>query len=82
MVHQNDDNSNMTCMNYIFKMRLLNQTLDAYKSGNYAKAKELATTAYIDNFEFIEKSIGSDLKHQDEAFLREKLRHQIDLRSY
>ena len=56
-------------MNYIFKIRrLLNQTLDAYKSGNYAKAKELATTAYIDNFEFIEKSISSDLKHQDEDF--------------
>ena len=47
MVHQNDDNSNMTSMNYIFKMRLLNQILDAYKSGNYAKAKELATTAYL-----------------------------------
>jgi len=49
-------------MNYIFKiMRLLNQTLYAYKSGNYTKAKELVTTAYIDNFEFFEKSICSDL---------------------
>ena len=76
-----ENKSNMTSLGYITKIRsLLNQTLTAYKSGNYVKAKELATTAYIDNFENIEKPIGPALKQQGEDLLREKLRHQIYLK--
>ncbi len=76
-----ENKSNITSLGYIAKIRsLLNQTLTAYKSGNYAKAKELATTAYIDNFENIEKPIGPALKQQGEDLLREKLRHQIYLK--
>jgi hypothetical protein len=33
---------------------LLNQTIQAYKQQNYAEAEALATTAYLDNYEFIE----------------------------
>ena len=33
---------------------LLNQTVQAYQQQNYAEAEALATTAYIDNFEFVE----------------------------
>ncbi len=72
-------NANITALDYISKIRsLLNQTLYAYKSGDYAKAKDLATTGYIDNFEFIEKAIGPELKHQGEELFRIKLRSQID----
>ena len=76
-----DNKSNITSLGYIAKIRsLLNQTLAAYKSGNYVKAKDLATTAYIDNFENIEKPVGPALKQQGENLLREKLRHQIYLK--
>ena len=76
-----ENKSNITSLGYIAKIRsLLNQILTAYKSGNYVKAKELATTAYIDNFENIEKPIGPALKQQGEDLLREKLRHQIYLK--
>lgn len=76
-----ENKSNITSLGYIAKIRsLLNQILTAYKSGNYVKAKELATTAYIDNFENIEKPIGPALKQQGEELLREKLRHQIYLK--
>jgi hypothetical protein len=77
--NSSEGSSNITSLGYISKIRLLlDQTLTSYQSGNYAKAKELATTAYIDNFEFIEKPIGPTLQHQGEDLLREKLRSQID----
>jgi hypothetical protein len=57
---------------------LLNQVTSAYSANDTIKAKELATTAYLDNFEFLEKPIGKELSDQGEALLREKLRTQID----
>lgn len=38
----------------------------------------MTTTAYLDNFEYIEAPIGKELSDRGEALLREKLREQID----
>ncbi len=64
---------------YISNIRsLLNQVTSAYSANDAIKAKELATTSYLDNFEFLEKPIGKELADQGESLLREKLRTQID----
>lgn len=39
--------------------QLLSQSLSAYKEDNFAKAKTLAVSAYLDGFELIENSIDS-----------------------
>jgi len=57
---------------------LLNQTIEAYSANDTIKAKELATTAYLDNFEYIEEPIGEELSEEGEELLREKLASQID----
>ena len=49
----------------------------SYSANDTTKAEELATTAYLDNFEHIEKPIGKELSDQGESLLREKLRTQI-----
>jgi hypothetical protein len=46
--------------------RLLNQTIDAYRQQNYEEAEALTTTAYLDNFEFIE----APLAEKDEALMQ------------
>jgi predicted lipid-binding transport protein (Tim44 family) len=64
---------------YISNIRLLlNQTIDAYSANDTEKAKELATTAYLDNFEYIEDPIGEELSEEGEELLREQLGEQID----
>jgi hypothetical protein len=72
------DNEQST-QDYISNIRLLlNQTIDAYSANDTEKAKELATTAYLDNFEFIEDPIGEQLSEEGEELLREQLGAQID----
>jgi hypothetical protein len=59
---------------------LLNQTVEAYRQQNYAEAEALATTAYIDNFEFIEAPLAEKdeaLMENTEVMLREQLRQLI-----
>ena len=64
---------------YISNIRsLLDQAVASYSANDAAKAKELATTAYLDNFEHIEQPIGKELSEQGESLLREKLRAQMD----
>ena len=64
---------------YISNIRsLLDQVIASYSANDAVKAGELATTAYLDNFEHIEQPIGKELSEQGEALLREKLRTQID----
>lgn len=64
---------------YIVNIRsLLNQTIDTYSANDTTKAEELATTASLDNFEYIEEPIGEELSEQGEKLLREKLISQID----
>ncbi|MGD9533937.1 MAG: hypothetical protein AB7V56_09235 [Candidatus Nitrosocosmicus sp.] len=68
-----------TSGDYIAKIRgLLDQVISSYEANDNVKAKELATTAYLDNFEFIEAPIGKELSDKGESLLREKLRDQID----
>ncbi len=72
------DNEQST-QDYISNIRLLlNQTIDAYSANDTEKAKELATTAYLDNFEHIEDPIGEELSEEGEELLREQLGAQID----
>jgi hypothetical protein len=65
----------------ISKMRtLLNQTIQAYKQQNYADAEALATSAYLDNYEFIEAPLAEKdnvLMENTEVMLREQLRQLI-----
>jgi hypothetical protein len=59
---------------------LLNQTVEAYRQQNYAEAEALATTAYLDNFEFIESPLAEKdeaLMENTEVMLREQLRQFI-----
>jgi plastocyanin len=59
---------------------LLNQTIDEYKKQNYTGAQELATKAYLDNFEFVEApliKLDKTLKQNTELMLREQLRQLI-----
>ena len=58
----------------------MNQTVDAYKQQNYAEAEALVTTAYLDNFEFIEAPLAEKdevLMENTETMLREQLRQLI-----
>ena len=59
---------------------LLNETIQAYQQQNYAEAEALATTTYLDNFEFIEAPLAEKdevLMENTEVMLREQLRQLI-----
>ena len=60
---------------------LLNQSLAEYKNANFTGAEELAITAYLDNFEYVEHQIKKNGSHslvEDiEHMMREKLRDMI-----
>jgi hypothetical protein len=72
-------NEGKSAQDYISNIRsLLNQTISAYSANDTVKAKEVATAAYLDNFEHIEASIGEELSGQGEELLRERLRDQIN----
>lgn len=59
---------------------LLTQVISKHKTQNYAEAEELATKAYLDNFEFIEADLGKQdqkLMEDTEVLLRQELRQAI-----
>ena len=59
---------------------MLNQIVEVYRQQNYAEAEALATTAYLDNFEFIETPLAEKdeaLMENTEIMLREQLRQLI-----
>ena len=59
---------------------LLNQTSEVYKAQNYVEAENLATKAYLENYENIEQDIAKfdqPLEKTIEVMLREDLRHAI-----
>ncbi|MGC2383371.1 MAG: hypothetical protein WA631_09730, partial [Nitrososphaeraceae archaeon] len=70
-----------TSTGIISKVRtLLNQTLNEYRNQNFTGAQSLATSAYLDHFEFIEVPLEKHdkaLKNDTEIMLREKLRQMI-----
>ena len=65
----------------ISKVRiLLNQSINEYRKQNFTGAQELATSAYLDNFEFSEAPLekrDNALKNNTEIMLREQLRQDI-----
>ena len=59
---------------------LLNQTVVEYTKENYTGAEELATTAYLDNYEYVEAplaEIDRPLMETTEIQMREELRKMI-----
>lgn len=83
---QGDEESNKF-VNYLENARnLLNQTSVEYKNGNLTGAEELADTAYLDNFEFVEDvleekgshSFMEDLEHMMREDLRELIKDKAD----
>jgi hypothetical protein len=59
---------------------LLNQTINEYKNQNFTGAQNLASSAYLDHFEFIEAPLEKHdkaLKENTEIMLREQLRQSI-----
>jgi hypothetical protein len=65
----------------ISKVRtLLNQTNVEYKNQNFTGAQSLATSAYLDHFEFIETPLEKQdkaLENETEIMLREQLIQMI-----
>ena len=61
--------------------QLLNQTQMEYSKGNISGAEELATRAYLDNFEYVEAPLEQKGKHvlkeNIEDMMREELRGLI-----
>jgi hypothetical protein len=57
------------------------QVSTEYKKGNFSGAEELATRAYLDNFEYVEapleKKGGSEIMKQLEGMMRKDLREMI-----
>lgn len=64
---------------------LLNQTLVEYKNSNYTGAEELATAAYLDNFEHVEEelekkssqSFMEDIEHKMREELRDLIKDKV-----
>ena len=59
---------------------LLNQTVVEYTNQNYTGAEELATAAYLDNYEYVEgplAEIDKPLMETTEIQMREELRKMI-----
>lgn len=81
------DEESSKFVNYLENARnLLNQTSVEYKNGNLTGAEELADTAYLDNFEFVEDvleekgshSFMEDLEHMMREDLRELIKDKAD----
>jgi plastocyanin len=59
---------------------LLNQTINEYRNQNFTGAQGLASSAYLDNYEFIEAPLDKHdkaLNENTEIMLREQLRQMI-----
>lgn len=61
---------------------LLEQVSTMYQSGNYQKANQLAITAYLDNYEYLEAPLEKkgygDLMKEIELLMRVNLRDAIE----
>ena len=71
--------NDLSSENYLSNIRnLLSEVETAYQNSDKVKAMEMATTAYLDNFEFLEPIIGPELSDRGESLLRDKMREQIN----
>jgi hypothetical protein len=60
---------------------LLNKILNEYKAQNYTGAEELATVAYLENYEYVEAPLAEKnkgLMEETEIMLREDLSTAIE----
>lgn len=60
---------------------LLNKILNEYKAQNYTGAEELATVAYLENYEYVEAPLAEknkELMEETEIMLREDLSTAIE----
>jgi hypothetical protein len=63
---------------------LLNKILNEYKAQNYTGAEELATVAYLENYEYVEAPLAEkneELMEETEIMLREDLSTAIEERA-
>jgi hypothetical protein len=63
---------------------LLNKILNEYKAQNYTRAEELATVAYLENYEYVEAPLAEkneELMEETEIMLREDLSTAIEERA-
>jgi hypothetical protein len=72
------DTGNATSLQYIQNVKnLLKTASEEYGAGNATGAEALATTAYLDNFEYVESELeqrnASELKEQIEQLMRVEL---------
>jgi len=80
---ESDESSGaVSTVQYIQNIRdLLKQLSVEYKDGNFTGSEQLATTAYLDNFEHVEIELvrhnATDLKEETEQMLRVELRDMI-----
>lgn len=77
-ITEGSDNKSIELINNI--RDLLTQVIENHQNQNYAEAEELATKAYLDNFEFIESDLAKQdqkLMEDTEVLLREDLRQMI-----
>lgn len=56
---------------------LLNQTSVDYKNSNYTGAEELATAAYLDNFEHVEDELEKKTSHSFMEDIEHKMREDL-----
>ena len=64
---------------------LLNQSSFEYRNSNYTGAEELATTAYLDNFEHVEEELEKkssrafmeDIEHKMREELRDLIKNKV-----
>jgi hypothetical protein len=65
--------------------QLLGQVLTEYKNGNFTKAEELATKAYLDNFEYVEpilekhgaKNLMEEIEHMMRIEIRDMIKNKV-----
>jgi hypothetical protein len=65
--------------------QLLGQVSTEYKNGNFSKADELATIAYLDNFEYVEpilekrgaKNLMEEIEHMMRTEIRDMIKNKV-----
>jgi hypothetical protein len=80
------DNETTSSIKYIkTAAQLLRQVYTEYKNGNFTKADELATKAYLDNFEYVEpilekhgaKNLMEEIEHMMRIEVRDMIKNKV-----
>jgi hypothetical protein len=82
----NNNNETTSTIKYIkTAAQLLGQVSTEYKNGNFSKADELATKAYLDNFEYVEpilekhgaKNLMEEIEHMMRTEIRDMIKNKV-----